>query len=350
MRLTCCYRSNDTSKIVKDNGGDFLNKGTNINLLYRIAKFYYEDKKTQQEIAEIENISRSQISRLLAKAFDCGIVEYHIAFPKPIDVDMIEKRIRQDLGLRKVILIPSQIEGNSILEEDERVHNLSLGAINHISTLLANYSHIGVGWGRSIYLTSLHLPYQKARKDVSFIPLVGLSGNNNPNLQINIIVDRLSEKFRAKSIYINLVALREMGPLNYNEEKQLEILRNNWSKIDAAIIGIGYPPKQSRTLINEFSENYTKTVKRSNCIGDILSNFYYEDGKFLDLDKNCTLVAYPVEELKKVKEVIAIAAGINKRDAIMTVAREGYFKTLITDYDTAQAIYDKLLKIKGEIE
>ena len=37
-----------------------MERNIDYTLLYRVAKAYYVDKKTQQEIADVENFSRSQ--------------------------------------------------------------------------------------------------------------------------------------------------------------------------------------------------------------------------------------------------------------------------------------------------
>ena len=47
-------------------------------LLVEIASLYYEQNKTQEEIAQKMNISRSLVSKFLAKARKEGIIEFTI--------------------------------------------------------------------------------------------------------------------------------------------------------------------------------------------------------------------------------------------------------------------------------
>ena len=54
--------------------------------MYRIAKMYYVDNLTQQQIAVSENVSRSQISRLLDQARASGIVEITVRMPERIKI------------------------------------------------------------------------------------------------------------------------------------------------------------------------------------------------------------------------------------------------------------------------
>ena len=49
-----------------------MTKKQDLTLLYRIARQYYIDRIPQTQIAEKENISRSQISRLITRAEQMG--------------------------------------------------------------------------------------------------------------------------------------------------------------------------------------------------------------------------------------------------------------------------------------
>ena len=322
-----------------------MRKPSDSTLLYRIAKHYYIDRKSQQEIADLENISRSQISRLLSRAIDEGIVTYNISLPDQENFSNLNLEVMCALNLRNVILIPSHFEDTKSVDEHDQTKNLALGAAEHINELIKPYKNVGIGWGKSIYLTSLYLSRNGNDSLSTFVPLIGISGDRNPYLQINSIVDRFSEKLNGDRIYINLLALNNsFESYTEYEKRNLEHLKEYWDNLDVAIIGIGNPPIIAKTLIYEFSPDYLKKIRSSKAVGDILSHFYFNNGKVLNLEMSYSLVAYKIDKLKEMKEVIAIAAGESKVEAIIAAANARYFKTLITDYDTAQAIMDRLKK------
>ena len=60
---------------------------TDMMQMYRIAKMYYTDGLTQEQIAASESISRSQISRLLTQARSRGIVEITVRKPERISLN-----------------------------------------------------------------------------------------------------------------------------------------------------------------------------------------------------------------------------------------------------------------------
>lgn len=322
-----------------------MDKNLDYTLLYRVAKAYFVDQRTQQEIADVENFSRSQISRILKKALDEKLVTYALNFPTEVDEKTLSQQLCEKLGLERVLLVPSFYSKDVQSTPDEVSKNLALGVADKLADLLGDAKNIGIGWGRTLYNTSLFVqpPHHTVRGRV-FIPLIGLSGNNSPILQINTIVDRFGERFRADRHYVNWPSLQTRESLTAQDPQYLNALQVKWHELDAAIIGIGGSPSGNNHLIFEFPRNYKKKIQNSGTVGDILSQYFYEDGRIFDLDSQYRLLALNIEQLKHIPNVIAIASGIKKCVPICTAARMGCIKTLVTDYNTGINI----LKYEGE--
>ena len=317
-----------------------MDQNLDYTLLYRVAKAYYKDKMTQQEIAEVENFSRSQISRMLKRAQDEELVTYTLNFPSGVDEDSLSRSLKQALGLERVILIPSFYQGKQKASNDEICKNLALGAADHFPDLLGEAKVIGVGWGRSVYSASLYVRPQPILRGRVFVPLIGSSGDSNPMLQVNTIVDRFGERFHAERKYVNLQSLQPRDSFTPRDLETLNSLRSKWKELDAAIIGIGGPPTHMRNIISEFPKYYKKQIQSSGTVGDILSQFFYEDGRVFEQDEHFRLLALNLKDLPKIPNVIALAAGREKCLPICVAAKLGYIKTLVTDYDTATSILE----------
>ena len=314
-------------------------------LLYRVAKAYFVDQRTQQEIADIENFSRSQISRIIKKALEENLVTYKLNFPTDVDEEALSGRLLEELGLERVHLVPSFYGQTAPISQDEISKNLALGAAGKLADLLGDAKNVGLGWGRTVYNASLFVrPPQKSARGRTFIPLIGLSGDNAPALQINTIVDRFGERFRAERHYVNMPSLLPNNPLGSDQEDTVKALQDRWNHLDAAIVSIGAPPANNKNLISEYPRIYRKQLQASEAVGDILAQFYYEDGRILEPDSNFRLLSMDIRQLKQVKNVIAIVAGPDKVPAIRAAAKMGFVKTLVTDYDTGI----KLINYKGD--
>lgn len=64
-------------------------------LLTKVAQMYYDENKTQQEIADKYGISRPSVSRLLQKAREKGIVE--IKVHNEFSFTVLEKELEKKL-------------------------------------------------------------------------------------------------------------------------------------------------------------------------------------------------------------------------------------------------------------
>lgn len=320
-----------------------MERNLDYTLLYRVAKAYYIDQKTQQEIADVENFSRSQISRILKRALDEGLVTYSLNFPIVVDEEAMSRQIEEILGLNKVVLIPSFYQEGQMPHPDMICKNLALGAAEKLPDVLGDAKTIGLGWGRTLYNASLCIRPQRYVKGRTFLPLIGLSGDSNPMLQVNTIVDRFGERFHAERKYVNMSSFLTRDALEPSPPPSVYGLMEQWKELDAAIVGIGGPAVTNNNLISEYPWNYKKQLQTSGAIGDILSQFYYEDGRIFQMDARYRLLALNIQELRNVKNVIGLASGAEKIDSIRAAARLGYINTLITDYNTAQTI----LNIEG---
>lgn len=78
---------------------------TDIKLLAKIARMYYEEDMTQAAIARKLNMSRSLVSKLLTKARDKGIVKITICDESNRPYQEMENYLKKIFGLSTVIVI-----------------------------------------------------------------------------------------------------------------------------------------------------------------------------------------------------------------------------------------------------
>lgn len=308
-------------------------------MLYRVSRYFYKDRLTQKQIATMENLSRSQISRLLEKARELGIVKISLNPPLDLDINELAPAIKRELKLQNVIVAPI---GSANTDNDLKISQaIAMTAAEYLPQVITDNKIVGIGWGKTIYETSLKLPYANSSAQPYFVPLIGMSGEDNPNLQINAIIDRFCEKFRCRGLFTNIPTIRDKNlPLTKLEQERLSNMKKLWEKIDIAVIGLGNPPGKTGNMISEISEDYFRKIYKKGICGDILAQFFYPDGNIFDYDDSYDHVSFDIRKLKKLKSVICLAGGVNKVEGIITAAKCGYINTLITDSVTARMIFE----------
>ena len=112
-------------------------------LFYAVAVMYYKDGLNQQEIAARMNLSRPMVSRILAKAQECGIVRISVVKPEPIE--SLSYRLEKELGISIVYVAPTTNMMKNCSES--RVGDISDYASQILISELQDKKNIGVGLG-----------------------------------------------------------------------------------------------------------------------------------------------------------------------------------------------------------
>jgi len=82
-------------------------------------------------------------------------------------------------------------------------------------------------------------------------------------------------------------------------------------------------------------------LKIKGAAGDILCHFINKDGELIDTDIEDRLISTSLNTLKSFNNVIGVAAGEHKVDAISAALNGHFLDVLITDEDTAIQLIKK---------
>jgi len=306
-----------------------------LSQMHRVACFYYMDNLLQSEIAAKEGISRPQVSRILKKARDTGVVEIRIHQPLAEYEQGLHTAVKQRFSLADVVILPS-------LEADRRSFNevFSRAAAAYLSAELTKYRRVGIGWGWTLFNISKQYPACSNRGEIQFVPLVSNSGQTHRHLQTTMIVDRIAEQYsNSQIIYLNQPLYRRKDePLN----DMMRNIRSMWDRLDAAVYSVGVPPPKGSD-ISKYLEELTSDFLR-NCadspqpIGDILGRYILSDGTSVAAPEGQEITAIALEQLQRVPTAYCVAANPQKAEILRHAAERKYFSVLVTDTPTAEAL------------
>jgi deoxyribonucleoside regulator len=319
-----------------------MKKGPDISTIYRIARCYYAEGLSQEEIAANEGFSRSQISRLIEKAKELGLVKISLVPPSSEKTEELSRTLMEMFSLRCAMVVP--VPRNA--HQEEITAAIATCAADYLVKALDGFSVIGLGWGRTMYKTAQMLSQAiHSSKKPLFVPLIGISGDKNPNLQINTIIDRFSTAFKSQGLFINTPSVREKGaPISRIEQSRIAALKAYWDEIEAAVFGLGTAPSQSQNLIDELPQQYKEELIRSPACGDILAQFFDPTGIIFHAEHEYDLLAFDITRLPRLKRRICLAGGEGKATGILAALHKRYISDLVTDERTAENIINLALK------
>ena len=151
----------------------------------------------------------------------------------------------------------------------------------------------------------------------------------------------LSRKFQGQSVFVNASAIQETPALakGIMESQYFSELKNYWSTLDKAIVGIGgelgLDDSSWRNLLNEQDR---KLLKDEEIVGDVCCRFFDKDGNVLQGDLYERTIGISLDQLKKTPVSIGIAAGEDKVMAIYGLLKNGYINSLVTDEATLRKV------------
>ncbi|MEH7235122.1 sugar-binding transcriptional regulator [Bacillus sp. JJ1562] len=299
------------------------------DLIVKIAWQYYIEGLTQNEISESLNLSRMKVIKYLEKAKTNNVIQFKINLEE-IDSLGLQNKIKDKYNLKDIIIVPTSNQNN--------VDSLTIAAAQYIEDRITSDTMISIGYGEAVSRTLGHLRIS-AKYKVTFVSLSG-----GVKFYMPTAIDTRSDYYTNPNYNHYIVP----SPLIVSSKNIAEHLRKEQSvsKIldmipytNLTVIGIGALNDRA-TLIKEgyFNTNDFEIIKSKGAVGDLLCQFYDINGNVLDLDFHKQLISTEIDVLKSLNHVVAVAGGLEKKDAIIGALKGGYIDVLITDEAVAQGL------------
>ena len=295
------------------------------SLMLKAAWYYYFENLTQQAIADRLSISRMRVIKLLETARQTGVIQFRL---RSDGVGMMElsRGLMEKYHLKDTFIIPTPDAGMLPNEAVARA-----GAM-YVADRLGDNACINVGYGDTLSRTLNHLATM-VQTPVTCISLTGGVSYYLPNARSNI--------FNARLVLMPaplLASTPEMAAAMLAESSVSEIIRMA-SLSSFTLVGIG-AMDDSATIIKSgmLSQADLLRLRTSRAVGDVLCHFLGADGQLIPTPIEDRLIATPLSGLKAMPNVVGLAAGAQKVEAIRAVLRGGYLDVLITDEATADLL------------
>ncbi len=302
------------------------------NFLIDIARKYYIDGLSQQEIARHFNISRPSVSNLLKRCHEEKIVEIRIQESDSSLVNALADRLRKSFDIDSVIVVPSGYDRNTTLAV------AGAAAAGLLQTRLKDRLKIGLSWGSSLYQVVKALPAQSV-VDVEVIQLTGSLGMANSAFDGFELAGNLAQKLNGSCRLIQapvIVKNPELKKLLIQEHPIAETM-SRMNALNLALVGLSSDKPEYSSMVREgfLDTAEAESIQSEGGIGHICGLHYDNKGEFLDIPQNERVVGIEIDHLKAIPEVIGIACGAEKAEAILGAVKGKIVSSLITDENAA---------------
>lgn len=294
-----------------------------------MARRFYVDRAPKTVIAREFGVSRFKVAEIIDRALEEGTIRIEVQLPAGIEPDL-SADVTREYRLRHALVVDASSDDDDLMREQ-----LGLAAARLLGEVVSEDDVLGIGWGRSIDAMADALDQLAPCDVVQMTGVVGSVTKNSVEL-----VRRIAEISggRAFPIY---------APLFYEDARtRASIMRHEgiaaairrFSSVSVAVVAIGsWDPPESRV----YEALPTVMQKRLHEIGgraEICGLLIDDAGLPVATALNERTLAIPLEQLARVREIIAVAGGRRKVSAIRAALRGGHVTSLVTDAEVAKAL------------
>lgn len=302
---------------------------------------HYVEDLSNLEIAARLGISRFRVARLLERALKSGIVQITIHSPLEVDQDLSGALISR-FGLSDALVYPVSDGPNGA--ESVQLVRAGVGrlAAHYLADILPDGGTLGITWGDALEATSRALTTIGEIPQCDVVQLVGGISSSASSSESMDVLARFTNACRGQ-----LSALD--APLVVTDPRTAEALRGEASirqtlakvrDLDVAIVGIGsWEPPQS-SLIPLFGPDQIEEARTLDAAADISAIIIDKHGEELQGTFAQRTIRAASEDFHQIPQVIGVAYGPAKSEAVRAVLSGGWSNVLVTDSHLARRLVE----------
>jgi lsr operon transcriptional repressor len=303
------------------------------HLWAKVAKLYYEEDLTQNEIAEKLGFSRIKVHRILSAARDAGIVQVHIKPPEGAALDL-ENQLMRKFDLRDCVVV------QDYPPQEDFYRALNQGAASWLKAHLQPGSRVGLGLGRTLsYLPDV---FENTNgQEWTFTEIAGAISDHNWGLQGNNTASRLAEICGGKAelfyapTLVSTPHLREQLIKEHSIQKSLERARS----CDIVLQSVGPADETAMLYVHGYlSRQDLEALQAAGAVGDALGCYFDKGGRIIPSPTEMLMIGIHLSDLINFPWSLLVAGGPEKVPAIQGALAGDYFNVLITNTSTAHQL------------
>jgi deoxyribonucleoside regulator len=306
--------------------------GPTMDQLVDIATRFYVTGQSQIDIARSIGLDASTVSRYLKRARDEGIVRVEIERPRALHGDL-GLELAQGFHLKRAVVVTGE-PGQGATQAVARA------AADYVNSQLFNGMRLGLSWGRMLS-AAMHMLPPGTVSDLDISLLHGGVGTAGAGIQgVELARHVASLHPRSRVHYLHAPVLVDSPDIKdaMLRDGSIRAALESAASRELALVGIGTLDESAPLIrFGHISRHDRERLLAAGAVGDMCTRFFTPEGEPVHvLDDR--LIAIEWDELRRIPLVVAMAAGVDKRDAILGALRSGCMNVLVTDELTARAV------------
>lgn len=244
----------------------------------------------------------------------------------------VEKRVKELLGLRDVIIVPGDVDENKTILKD-----IGKAGANYLKDNLKSNSKIALTGGSTIKELIESFPQINTLSEILVVPARGGMGRQ-VETQANSLAASLAKKINGSYEMLHIPGNLSPDVLEkLLKEKEIKEVINCIRNSDILIYGIGNAIEMAEK--RSASTEKIKKLKELGAVGEAFGFYFDKDSKVVS---QSVAIGIDINEVSKIKVNIAVAGGKNKIEAVISTMRNNSNGVLVTDEAIGRGILKAL--------
>jgi DNA-binding transcriptional regulator LsrR (DeoR family) len=299
-------------------------------LMATVARRYYLEEASKSEIAAELGLSRFKVARLLDSARATGLVRIEIDASGEIDLDL-SVRLRDAFGLRHCVVIDAP-------EGDDELLRTALGraAAELLSEIVAPGDVLGVAWARSLMSMRSALTRLEACDVVQLTGALTLPAGDS---SIELVRD-LARRSNGQGFFYYVPMVLPDAATARVLRSQPDVARaiERFPDVTKAVIGVGAWQRGLSTVVDALTESERHQMYDLGVRGELSGVQIDGEGNPVTTPLTERVIGIDAAQMHAVPDVIAVAYGTAKVDAVRAGIRGGFIKSLVTHTSMASGL------------
>jgi DNA-binding transcriptional regulator LsrR (DeoR family) len=287
-----------------------------------VARRYYLEGVSKSDIAAELGMSRFKVARLLEHARATGLVRIELDARGEIDLDL-SVRLRTALGLRHCVVIDAP-------EDDDVLLRGALGraAAELLMEIVEPGDVLGLAWARSLMAMRTSLTQLPA---CDVVQLTGALSRPADDSSVELVRDIARRSNGHGFFYYAPMVLPDAATARVLRT-QPDVARaiERFPDLTKAVIGVGAWGRGLSTVVDALTESEQREMYDLGVRCELSGVQIDGDGNPVITPLTDRLISIDATQLHAVPDVIAVAYGTAKVDAVDAGIRGGFITSLVT--------------------
>ncbi|MFD7511110.1 sugar-binding transcriptional regulator [Streptomyces sp. NPDC059853] len=301
-----------------------------------MARRFYLEGKSKIQIADEFGVSRFKVARVLESAVEHDLVRIEIRVPAELDADRSDA-LRARYGLRHVVVAESPSEAADDTPDPEHLGEV---AAELLGELVTEGDVLGLAWGRS----TIHMA--AALRELPPCTVVQLTGVYDAGTAERGSVEAVRRAAAvsggdAHPIYAPMLLPDSATADALRAQRGIAAAFEFFDKVTIAAVSIGSWEPGISTVHDMLNKDEREHYASLGVAAEMSAHLFDAEGRRVGRDLGERCITVEAERLRRIPEVVAIAGGRRKAEAIGAVLRSGLVTSLVTDTTAADHLLEQ---------